>query len=114
MDPAVLAEELESEEEADTPSDGRERLYQQLRKARSVYEPEGAALRRWRTMRRGAEQRGEELEHQFVAELRIGPDEGFCVERRGQKGHVLLWGDKTKLAAAVIRVFPGSDENEED
>ena len=114
MDPAVLAEELESEEEADTSWDGRERLYPVLRKARSVYEPEGAALRRWRTMRRGAEQRGEELEHKFIAQLRIGPDEGLCVERRGQKGHVLLWGDKTKLAAAVIRVFAGSDEKMEE
>jgi hypothetical protein len=115
MDPAVLVEELESDEEANAPCDSRELRYPELREARSVFEPEAAALRRWRTMRRGAEQRREELAYKFIAQLRIGPDEGLCVERRGKQGHVLLWGDKTKLAEAVIRVFAGSDEaNEED
>lgn len=114
MDVDVLAEELKSDEEAEMPCDGRERRYPELRQARSVFESERAALRRWRVMKIAADQRGEDLDLQYIAEMCIGPDEECFVERRGQKGHVLLWGDKAKLAASVTRVFVGSEEDGED
>jgi hypothetical protein len=113
MDPAVLAEELMSDEEAGDHPDGRARKYPVLMKGRSLYRPERAALRRWRRMLRGAEERGEQLADKFIAELRIGPDEGFCVEEKGKQGHLVLWGDNTQLAAKVVRVFEGSIENEQ-
>jgi hypothetical protein len=113
-DADVLAEELMTDEEANEAFGGREARYPKLKEARSVYEPESAALKRWRINRSAAELRHQPLDHPFIAKLQIGPDEGFCVERRGRQGHVLLWGDKAQLATKVVRVFDGNDESKGD
>jgi hypothetical protein len=113
MDRAILEEELRTEEEANAGPDSRERKYPLLRQARSMFAPVRLALARWRKMRDGAESRNEELGLQYIAELRIGPNEGFYYEKVGSGGHVSVWGEAPKLAAAVVRVVPGETMIEE-
>lgn len=108
LNPDTLAEELCADGEVEeTKADKRERKYPELLEARSVFAPEPAAKKRWCTMRNTARQRKQELSRPFVAEIRLGPDDGLDVERRGQQGHMLLWGEKTQLAAKVVRTFDG-------
>jgi hypothetical protein len=112
MDRDVLAEELMTDAEAEAPEDGRERKYATLREARSVFAPKSAALRRWRKAKRSAEREGEVMRDRYIAVLEIGREDGLCIEQRGNDGHMLLWGEKNQLAAKVVRVFDGDDEQE--
>jgi hypothetical protein len=112
-DTTVLEEELGTDEEAGEGPGGRERKFPLLWKSRSMFVPVGKALARWRKMREATEERNEPLELMFIAELTIGPDEGFYYEAVGNGGHVLIWGDKANLAAAVRRVVPGDVLQEE-
>jgi hypothetical protein len=68
---------------------------------------------RWRKMHKSATEDGEELQLRYVAELRVGPDEGFYVEALGKGGHMSVWGDTSKLAATVVRVVSGDRMIEE-
>jgi hypothetical protein len=112
---AVLLEELSTDAELGVEADKRERRYPELLDARSVFSPESAARRRWRAMRNAAKQRKQEFMHRYVAEIRIESEDSFYIECRGQQGHMLLWGEKTQLAAKVVRIFEGwpSDGEEE-
>jgi hypothetical protein len=113
MDRRVLEEELRTEEEAETGANGRERKHKVLRQSRSMFAPTRKMVARWRKMRRTAEEAGGELQLRFVAELEIGPDEGFYYEVDGNGGHLPVWGETSKLAARVIRVVPGETMIEE-
>jgi hypothetical protein len=110
MDVAVLHEELQTDGETGWKGGGREKKYKKLLDARSVYEGRGKALARWRINKRGAEIRGEDLEMPYLAQITIDGDEGFSIERRGQKGHRLLWGDTSKVVAKVARILDPAKE----
>ena len=114
MDLNVLVEELLTEEEAETPPDGRERRFPALRQARSVWRPKRLAWKRWEKGRLGAAQRREEPEHKFMAEIRLTSGKGYFCEEIGKDGHVSLWGDTTNLAKAVVRVYAETSETEEE
>jgi hypothetical protein len=113
MDRASLEKELRTGEEADEGPDSRERKYELLRQSRSTFAPKRKMVARWRKARDTAEEKGEELQRKFVAELRIGPGEEFYYEVDGNGGHMPTWGETSKLAACVIRVVPGETMIEE-
>jgi hypothetical protein len=113
MDRGVLEEELQTEEEAGTRPDGREQRYSILRQSRSLFAPLPLMAARWRKMHKSAEEEGEELQLRYIAELRVGPNEGFYAERIGKGGHMSIWGDTSKLAASVLRVVSGERMIEE-
>ena len=110
--PGCVGRRLMTDAEAEAPEDGRERKYATLREARSVFAPKSAALRRWRKAKRSAEREGEVMRDRYIAVLEIGREDGLCIEQRGNDGHMLLWGEKNQLAAKVVRVFDGDDEQE--
>jgi hypothetical protein len=42
----------------------------------------------------------------YVARLRLRPDEGFDLADTGSRGHLTIWGDSVKLAASVVDIVP--------
>jgi hypothetical protein len=112
-DLVVLEEELQTDAEVGERGDGREKKYPCLLHTRSVFAPELLALRRWRRAKQSAERQRGDMRDRFLAEIAVGPDEGFFIEQAGNDGHMLIWGGKTELARKVGRVFEGHDETEE-
>lgn len=113
MERSSLERELRTGEEADEGPDSRERKHELLRRSRSMFAPKHKMVARWRKARQTAGSKGEQLQLKFVAELRIGPGEGFYYEVDGNGGHLPTWGETSKLAACVIRVVPGETMIEE-
>lgn len=42
----------------------------------------------------------------YVARLRLRPDEGFDLADTGSRGHLTIWCDSVKLAASVVDIVP--------
>jgi hypothetical protein len=46
----------------------------------------------------------------FVAEVRLAPDQGICVAEWGSRGHVTVWSDPVKLAGMTADVVAVGQE----
>jgi hypothetical protein len=112
----VLAGEFVSDLAAGCQHGGRELKIPILQEGMSGFRTKALARRRWRGMRKNATQHGEdEVEKgSFIAELELKPEQGFYIEDLGKNdGHLMIWGDPTKLAEAVCRIDPAGNVEEE-
>jgi hypothetical protein len=102
-----FAESFASDREKDARPLRREKAYPELMDGMSVFGSLEAARARWESIREAAEKRGQEVRvGYFIAEVVLAPGEGFEIEDLGEPDeHLTVWGDATKLATAVRRIY---------
>jgi len=76
----------------------------------STYGSLEAARSVWGEINEAAQARGQEVRiGLFIAEVVLEPGYGFDLEDLGEADeHVTIWGEASRLAAAVSRIYPAS------
>lgn len=80
----------------------------------SVFGSLEAARAQWQTVYEAASARGQEVRMgNYIAEVELTPDRGFCLEDLGEPDeHLTIWGEPSRLVGAVGRIYPaGKDSN---
>ena len=102
-----LAHDFRSDLEANKRPLEREVAIPELRLGMSMYDSLAATRELWEGLNEAAALRGQALRiGNFIAELKLGPDQGFFVEDLHEEdGHLTVWGDKNRLAGTVQRIY---------
>ena len=109
-----LENEFLSDREAGKRPFSREKAVPELRDGMSTFGSLEAARERWHEMSEIAAARGQPVRAgNFILEVELTPGSGFLLEDLGEPDeHLTIWGDKTRLAQAVTRVYAAATEGE--
>jgi hypothetical protein len=111
-DPA-LVEEFRSDRESGKRPFAREKAIPELQDGMSVFASLDAARDRWQEMHEIATQRGQAVRAgHHIAAVELTPECGFSLEDLNEPDqHLTMWGEKSRLAGAVVRIYPAGIPN---
>lgn len=85
----------------------REKRYPELLDGMSAYDSLESATARWDQCRSIAIQRDEPIQvGEYIAEVELTPGDEFWIEDLHEiDGHLTIWGEASRLAAATRRIY---------
>lgn len=106
--------DFRSDRDSGKPPFRREKAFPELRDGMSVFGSLKAARAQWRTVYEAASKRGQEVRMgNYIAEVEMAADQGFSLEDLGEPDeHLTIWGEPSRLAGAVGRIYPAAINSE--
>jgi len=113
-DDPELVEDFRSDRDSGKSPFRREKAFPELRDGMSTFGSLEAARALWQTVFVAATARGQEVRMgNYIAEVELGPDEGFSLEDLDEPDeHLTIWGEPARLAAAVGRIYSATTSEE--
>lgn len=114
VDDPALSDDFKSDLASGKRPFRREKVYPELQDGMSMFGSLAAARDLWQPIYEAAAERGQEVRMgSYVAEVELDVDQGFEIEDLGEPGeHLTVWGEQTRLASAVGRIYPAASPSE--